>query len=169
MKVHINYKVFNKSRVFAMLPRSFAKELCNHPDFLQYAESLFDEFLVTLENRLYTTITDDNGASFVECLRELNMLEDESPAVFIELDAIKEVGVNWLFVYWACKSRESLTYVFHKIDKVANAKLYEDPIFYSRPRLRLVKGARGPEFRYDPGVPATSENLVRLGLTTPMK
>lgn len=169
MKVHINYKVFNKPRIFAMLPLSFAKELCNRPDFLQYSESLFDEFLVTLENRLYTSITDDNGASFVECLHELNMLEDDSPAVYIELDAIKEVGVNWLFVYWACKSRESLAYVFRKIDKVASAKLYEDPIFYSNPRLRLVKGARGPEFMYDPGVPATSENLERLGLTIPMK
>lgn len=169
MKVHINYKVFNKSRIFAMLPRSFAEELCNRLDFLQYSESLFDEFLVTLENRLYTMITDDNGVSFIECLRELNMLEDDSPAVYIELDAIKEVGVNWLFVYWACKSRKSLAYVFRKIDKVASAKLYEDPIFYSNPRLRLVKGARGPEFRYDPGVPATSENLERLGLTIPMK
>lgn len=169
MKVHINPRVYNKTRLYSMLPHSFAKELITRPDFFAYSESLFDEFLVTLENRLYTAITDDNGASFVECLRELNMLEDDSPAVFIELDAIKEVGVNWLFVYWACKSRESLAYVFSKIDKVASAKLYEDPIFYSNPRLRLVKGVRGPEFMYDPGVPATSENLERLGLTIPMK
>ena len=169
MKVHINPSVYNKTSLYSMLPHSFAKQLITRPDFFAYSESLFDEFLVSMENRLYTAITDDNGASFVECLRELNMLEDNSPAVYIELDAIKEVGVNWLFVYWACKSHESLAYVFRKIDKVASAKLYEDPIFYSNPRLRVVKGARGPEFRYDPGVPATSENLERLGLTIPMK
>ena len=169
MKVHINPRVYNKTRLYSMLPHAYAKQLITHPDFFSYSESLFDEFLVSMENRLYTAITDDNGTSFVECLSELNMLEDDSPVAYIELDNLNEVGVNWLFVYWACKSRESLTYVFRKIDKVASAKLYEDPIFYSNPRLRLVHGERGPEFMYDPGVPATSENLERLGLTIPMK
>lgn len=169
MKVHINYKVYNKTRLYAMLPHSFAKQLITRPDFFAYSESLFDEFLVALENRLYTAITDDHNVSFIECLFELNMLEDKNPAVYIELDNLNEVGVNWLFVYWACKSRESYAYVFDKIDRVASEKLAADPIYYSRPRLRLVKGSRGPEFIHDPGAPATSENLERLGLTIPKK
>ena len=169
MKVHINPRVYNKTRLYSMLPHAYAKQLITRPDFFMYSESLFDECLVSMENRLYTAITDDNGVSFIECLYELNMLEDKNPAVYIELDNLNEVGVNWLFVYWACKSRESLTYVFHKIDGVASEKLAKDPIYYSRPRLRLVKGARGPEFMYDPGVPATSENLDKLGLTIPKK